>query len=298
MLPFKPLVAAERNEALELGMTESLISYLAQSSARTISPLSAVRRFAAVDQDVIAAGRELGVDAVLDGLIQRDGDRLRVSVRLLQVKDGTQLWVRVFEQPFEKVFAVQDAIVAQIADAFDVSEPQPAIRHDTVDSEAFLLFASGRFAFQRLTEASLAQAIDFFEQAVAVDPNYARAYAGLADAYMLLAVLGIQSTEGVYAKARAATALRLDPELAPAHVSLAQVLLVHDHDLDGARRELDRAVELDPSYAPAYFYRGALHMSRGDAEAAFTALDQATKMDPYRLATVSQRLDIAASTPL
>jgi TolB-like protein len=292
VLPFKPLVAAERNEVLELGMAESLISYLARSSRREIRPLSAVRRFAAVDQDAVAAGRALDVDAVLEGLLQRAGDRLRVSVRLLRVDDGSQLWARTFEQPFTEIFAVQDAIVAQIADAIDEPAPRAAaLRHDTENPEAFVLFASGSLAFSRLTEPSLHQAIEFFERAVALDSGYARAHAGLADAYMLLAVLGLRTPEDVHANARAAaeTALRLDAGLAPAHVSLAQVLLVHDHDLDGARRELDRAVELDASYAPAYFYRGTLAMFRGDAEAALAALDRAMKLDPYRLATRAAR---------
>jgi tetratricopeptide (TPR) repeat protein len=273
-------------------MAESLIAYLARSSEREIRPLSAVRRFGAVAQDAVAAGRELDVDAVLEGLMQRAGDRLRVSVRLLRVNDGRQLWARTFEQPFTEIFAVQDAIVAQIAAAVDEPAPRAAtVRHGTEDPEAFVLFASGSLAFSRLTEPSLRQAIEFFERAVALDPGYARAHAGLADAYMLLAVLGIRSPEAVHAKARAAaeTALRLDADLAPAHVSLAQVMLVHDHDLDGARRELDRAVELDASYAPAYFYRGTLAMFRGDAESAFAELDRAMKLDPYRLATRAAR---------
>jgi serine/threonine-protein kinase len=256
VLPFKPLLAAERNEALELGMTESLIAHLAQNSGRTIRPLSAVRRFGAIDQDPIAAGRELGTEAVLDVLMQREGDQLRVSVRLLQVKDGRQLWAHSFEQPFTRIFAVQDAIVSQITEAlvWPQSATTPGSRRDTQDSEAFALFASGRFAYLHLTEPSLLQAIDFYEQAVARDPGYARAYAGIADSYVLLAVLGARDPNLVFPKARSAveTALKLNSELAAAHTSLAQIKMVHDHDLDGAGRELARAVELDPAYARTY----------------------------------------------
>jgi TolB-like protein len=120
ILPFKPLVPTERNESLELGMTESLISSLSQHSSQPISPLSSVRRYAALDQDAVAAGRELGVDAVLDGSLQRRGDRLRVSVRLLRVADGRQLWAQSFDQAFTSIFDVQDVIAARVAQALSV----------------------------------------------------------------------------------------------------------------------------------------------------------------------------------
>jgi DNA-binding winged helix-turn-helix (wHTH) protein/TolB-like protein len=288
VLPFKPLVAAQRNEALELGMSESLIAHLAQSPGRTIRPLSAVRRFGAVDQDAIAAGRELGAEAVIDGLMQREGDRLRVYVRLLQVKDGRQLWAQSFEQPFTRIFAVQDALVAQISAALVWPLPGTSLgaRRDTQDPEAYALFASGRFAYLRLTEPSLLLAIDFYERAVARDPGYARAYAGIADCYVLLAVLGTRSPGLVYPKARSAveTALKLNSDLAAAHVSLAQIEMVHEHDLEGAWRELTRAIELDPQYAPTQFYLANLYAFRGDVEGELATFDRAVQLDPYTLA--------------
>jgi Tfp pilus assembly protein PilF len=200
--------------------------------------------------------------------MQRDGDRLRVSLRLLQVKDGRQLWAQSFEQPFTRIFAVQDAIVPQIAEALvwpRCGNTADSLR-DTQDSEAYALFVSGRFAYLRLTEPSLVQAIDFFEQAVARDPGYARAYAGIADCNVLLAVLRARGSDVVYRKARSAveTALKLNAELAAAHVSLAQIEMVHNHDLESAGRELTRAIELDPGYAPAQFYLAQLHAFRRD----------------------------------
>jgi DNA-binding winged helix-turn-helix (wHTH) protein/TolB-like protein/tetratricopeptide (TPR) repeat protein len=295
ILPFKPLLTSERDEALELGMTESLISHMAQNSQQKIQPLSSVRRFTAIDQDAVTAGRALGVDAVLDGLMQRDHDRLRVSVRLLQVKDGRQLWARTFEQPFTRIFEVEDSIVSQIAYSL-VWQPKPINTHppwrETTDSEAFALFASGRFAELRLTEPSVVQAIGFFEEAIARDPNYARPYAGIADCNVLLvAVLGARSADEMYPKARsaAAKALTLNPNLAAAHVSLGQIKMVYDRDLQGAEHELARARELDLDYAPTYFYLGTLYAFKGDVDRALATFDRAVQLDPYMLAIRAAR---------
>ncbi len=222
ILPFKPLLPAERNESLELGMTESLIASLGQHSRQVISPLSSVRRYAALDQDAIAAGRELGVDTVLDGSVQRRGERLRVAVRLLRVADGRQLWAQSFDQEFTTIFEVQDVIASRVAQALAVRWVGSASTRGapyTQDPEAYALYASGRFAWTRQSEQSLLQAIGFFEQAIARDPNYALAYAGLADSHAVLGVFGIRAPHEVFPKARSAVdkALSIDPDLA-AHI--------------------------------------------------------------------------------
>jgi len=160
ILPFKPLLPAERNESLELGMAESLISHLSQPGRQAISPLSSVRRYGALDQDPIAAGRELGVDTVLDGSLQRSGNRLRVAARLLRVADGQQLWAQSFDQDFTTIFDVQDTIAARVAQAISVGQGVGSTRGTpyTQDSEAYALYASGQFAWARQTEPSLLQA--------------------------------------------------------------------------------------------------------------------------------------------
>ena len=289
ILPFKPLLAAERNESLELGMTESLISSLSQHSRQAIAPLSSVRRYAALDQDAIAAGRELGVDTVLDGSLQRRDDRLRVSVRLLRVADGRQLWAQSFDQDFTTIFEVQDVIAARVAQALSVrwvgSRSTRGAPY-TQDPEAYALYASGRLAWTRQTETSLLQAIDFFEQAIARDPNYALAYSGLADSYALLGVFGIRAPHDVFPKARRAVeqALAIDPNLAAAHSALGHIKVQYEHDWEGAAQEYARAIRLDPSLALTYHRRGLLYAMQGDIDSAIAASERAQQLEPLWLA--------------
>lgn len=182
ILPFKPLIATERDPALELGMADTLIGQLAQGG-QAISPLSSVRRFDRLNQDPVDAGRPLHVDAVLDGSIQRQGERLRISVRLLRVADSKQLWSESFDRTFTGIFAVQDAIARRIvtALAYKAAALGDKTAAGTRDARAYKSYAAGRFASMRLTHASLTQAMALYGQAVAEDPNYALAYAGLAD---------------------------------------------------------------------------------------------------------------------
>jgi TolB-like protein len=288
ILPFKPLLPSERNESLELGMTESLIASLGQYRPQAISPLSSVRRFAALDQDAVAAGRALGVDTVLDGSLQRRRDRLRVSVRLLRVSDGRQLWAQNFDQDFTTIFDVQDIIAARVAHALSVRLIGAGSLHGapyTPDPEAYALYASGRLAWTRQTEASLLQAIAFFEQAIARDSNYALAYSGLSDSYAVLGVFGIRAPHEVFPKARHAAekALLINPNLASAHAALGHIKVQYEHDWDGAAREYARAVQLDPSLALTHHRQGLLYAMQGNIDGAVAAADRAQQLEPLWL---------------
>ena len=289
ILPFKPLLPAERNESLELGMAESLISHLSQHSRQAISPLSSVRRYRGLDQDPIAAGRALGVDAVLDGSLQRRGDRLRVAVRLLRVADGQQLWAQSFDQDFTTIFDVQDTIAARVAEAVAVRWIGAGAARGTPytqDPEAYALYASGQFAWTRQTEPSLLQAVAFFEQALQRDPSYALAYASLADSYALLGIFGMRAPHEVFPKARRAVekALSIDPNLAAAHAALGHIRMMYEHDWDGAAREYQRALQLDPSLASAYHRRGLLYAMQGDIDRAIETNDRAQQLEPLWIA--------------
>jgi DNA-binding winged helix-turn-helix (wHTH) protein/TolB-like protein/Tfp pilus assembly protein PilF len=289
ILPFKPLLPAERNESLELGMAESLISQLSRHSREAISPLSSVRRYGKLDQDPIAAGRELGVATVLDGSLQRSGDRLRVVVRLLRVADGQQLWAQSFDQNFTTIFEVQDTIAVRVAQAISMGQIGGGSTRGipyTQDPEAYALYASGQFAWARQTEPSLLQAIGFFEQAIGRDPNYALAYASLADTYALLGIFGIRAPHEVFPKARRAVeqALSIDPDLAAAHSASGHIKMMYDRDWDGAAREYQHALELDPGLALVYHRRGLLYAIQGDIERALETNARAQQLEPLWLA--------------
>ncbi len=289
ILPFKPLVPEQRNPSLELGMADSLILQLAGRDDQAVTPLSSVRRYAAVDQDALAAGRDLKVDTVLDGLIHRQDDHLRVSARLLRVADGRQLWTQTFDEPFTDIFEVQDAIATRIASALAVQAPSAEVlarRRGTQDPEAYALYVSGRFAYARLTEPTLLQAIDFYQQAVKRDPGYARAYAGIADCYSLLGVIGSRAPKETFPLARAAAdkALELDPQLAAAHTARAHIRLVFDFDARGALEDLTRAAQIDPELGVIYFYRGTAYGARGEIERSRQEFQRAQQLEPYLLA--------------
>lgn len=288
ILPFKPLLPTERNESLEFGMTESLISSLSQHSPQPISPLNSVRRYAALDQDAVAAGRELGVDTALDGSLQRRGDRLRVSVRLLRVGDGRQLWAQSFDQAFTTIFDVQDVIAARVAQALAVRWVGSGSKRGapyTQDPEAYALYASGQFALTRQTEPSQLQAIAFFEQAIARDPNYALAYAGLADSYAVLGVFGMRAPNEVFPRARRAVekALSIDPDLAAAHSALGHIKMQYEYDWEGAAREYARAIQLDSLLAVTYQRRGRLYALQGDIDRGVAEAERAQQLEPLWL---------------
>lgn len=290
VLPFKPLVAEGRDESLELGMTESLIAKLSAMEGVVIHPLSSVRRFAAPDQDPLAAGRTLGAQAVLDGLLQLRDGKLRVSARLLDVSTGQQLWAGSFDEPFTTIFGVQDAITERVSDALRVPLSKQisgtVAKRVTTDSEAYLLYANGRLAWSRLTEPSLLQAIGYYQKAIERDPRYALAHSGLADCYAMLGVFGMRAPREVFPQARAADqkALEIDPELAAAHATLGHIKVQYELDWNGGMDEYTRAVELDPSHAHTYHYRGILFALRGDIARSLADLQHAQQLEPLWIA--------------
>jgi eukaryotic-like serine/threonine-protein kinase len=190
VLPFKPLLADSRDEALELGLADTLITRLSSLKNVTVRPLSAVRRYTALDQDPVAAGRELKAQAVLEGSIQKVGARIRVTARLISVADGGTLWTRQFDERWTDIFAVQDAISQRVADDLMApltgEERNELARNYTTDSEAYRLYMEGRYQWGKRTGAGMRKAVESFQQAIGRDPNYAPAYVGLADAYATL----------------------------------------------------------------------------------------------------------------
>ncbi len=286
VLPFKPLAAIDRDEALELGMSDSLISALGRLRRITVRPISAVRRYSGLEQDAVAAGRELRVESVLEGNIQRADERIRITARLFRVEDGAILWSETFDEKFTDIFAVQDSIAQKITGALAVKltggERSDLLQKYTVNTEAYQLYLRGRFFWTKVTPEGLQRSLDLYSQAIDLDPNYALAYAGLADSYNLLGSYGFWPMSESHPKARAAAekALDLDDSLAEAHTSLATVIADYYWDWDAAERHFNRAIELNPNYPIARYWHSQ-HLSRlGRHDEAIEEAKRALAMDP------------------
>ena len=285
ILPFKPLVAENRNEALELGLADTLISKLSGNEQIAVRPLSAIRRFTSVDQDSLAAGRQLGVESVLDGTIQTWGDRIRISAKLLRTNDGMQLWAGQYDEKSTDIFTVQDAISERVAAALKIRLTEKRKKHSTENIEAHQLYMRGRFHIAKLTPPDLLASIPYFEQALELDPGYALAYTGLSQAYGVLGITGEMATSEAFPKARAAEekAMQIDDGLGEAHISLCMGKFWYDWDWRGAESSCLRALEIDPNNADFHAYFAQVLSSTGRHDEALAHAKRARELNPVNL---------------
>jgi TolB-like protein/DNA-binding winged helix-turn-helix (wHTH) protein/Tfp pilus assembly protein PilF len=289
VLPFKPLISGQRDEYLEIGMADTLITKLSSLKQVVVRPTSAVRQYTDPQQDALTAGRNLQVASVLDGSIQRLGDRIRVSVRLISIKDGATLWADKFDERFTDIFAVQDSISEKVAGLLAVKltgdDRARMAKRYTKNTEAYQLYLMGRYHWNKRTEDGFRKGIEYFNQAIKLDPSYALAYSGSADCYALLSnSSSLAPREGFpKAKAAAAQALEIDDALAEAHTSLAFVLYQFEYDFADAEREFKRAIELNPNYATAHHWYSDYLLTMGRADEALLEMQTAQQNDPLSL---------------
>jgi TolB-like protein len=290
VLPFKPLGNSDGDdEYLGLGLADSLITKLGGLRQLIVRPTSAVRKYAGPEQDPLAAGREQRVEAVLDSSLQRDGERIRVTVRLLQVGDGATLWTyQCDEQYCADIFAMQDAISEKVAAAMVAQlsgeERRALRRHGTENREAYEQYLKGRYFLNKGWGGQVQKGIECFKQAVALDPNYALAFAGLADSYWAMVVAQSSALEMMpKAKDAATRALALDPGLAEAHIALANVRAYYDWDWPEAEREFKQALALKPGLAEAHLWHSHYLSALGQFQEALAEIEQARYLDPLSL---------------
>jgi TolB-like protein/class 3 adenylate cyclase len=286
VLPFKPLIEENRDQVLELGMADTLIAKLSNTRRIIVSSLNAVRKYSGLEQDSSAAGRELQVNSVLEGNVQKVGDRIRVTARLINVADGASLWAGTFDEKFTDVFAVQDVISQKVADALALrlsgDEKNQLTKRYTDNVEAYQLYLTGRYHHARLIPPEIRTAMNFYQQAINRDPNYALAYFGLAEANRSLAITSdVPSKDSIpQAKAAARKALAIDDSLAEAHASLSFSLIWFDWDWAGAERESKRAIALNPNSPMAHFAYAHLLSNLGRHNEAVAEGMRAVELDP------------------
>jgi DNA-binding winged helix-turn-helix (wHTH) protein/tetratricopeptide (TPR) repeat protein len=286
VLPFRVLGARGDDEYLGVGMADALITRLSRTGRVVVRPTRAVLRFADLAVDPREVGRELKVDAVLDGTVQRQGDRLRVTVQLVPLSASFTPWAERFDAAFTDVFAVQDAAAEQVARALALelgaAERGKLTRRHTNDLAAYQAYVKGRYFWGRLTAAALERAFTGFAEAVGLDGAYALPHAGLADIYLILGFASVTPPAEAWRLARqsAEAALARDETLAEAHVSLAYVSLFQDWDWDAAAAGLERAVSLDPHSPAAQQWRALYLDMRGRFDEAMRAVRRAQELDP------------------
>jgi len=285
VLPFRSLT--NDGEHLGLGMADALITKLGSTKRVRVHSTGAVQKYAVPGLDPVAAGRDLQVDAVLEGSIQTARDRLRTTVRLLRVGDGSTLWAGTFDEPLTDIFSVQDSISQRIAGALALelteAEKDLLTRRDTSDSEAYQLYLRGRFFWNKRTRDGFERGVDFFRQAAEKDPAYARAYSGLADSYIGMTYYQYvpPQTSMPLARAAALKALEIDGSLAEAHVSLAHVKANYEWNWPEADRLFKRAIELNPDYATAHQWYGIHYLTpMGRIDEAIAETRRAQRIEP------------------
>jgi len=271
------------------GLTESIINSLTQLQNLRVVARSSVFRYKGREADPMAAGRELGVRAVLTGRIMQRGDNLNISAELMDVRDNKQLWGEQYERKVSDLLTVQREIAKEIANnlrpKLSGADQSRVTKNYTENAEAYQLYLKGRFYFNKRTAAAEAKGIEYFQQAVEKDPNYALAYTGLADCYSLLGLqidVALLSPREAIPKAKAAAmkALEMDDTLAEAHTSLAFIRLNYDWDWSGSEREFKRAIDLNPNSANAHHWYAHYLMAMSRTDESLTESKRALELDP------------------
>jgi TolB-like protein/DNA-binding SARP family transcriptional activator len=295
VLPFQPLVLQDRDPSLEMGMADTLIARLSTIREIIVRPISAVRRFADPGQDALSAGRELEVESVLEGSLQRRDKKIRVNVRLLSVSNGAALWAGTFDEPLTDIFALQDAISERVVRALSLElsseDKTRLIKHHTENPDAYQLYLKGRYYWWKNSPEEFSKSRDYFHRAVDADPSYALGYCGLNSYYGYGAAWGMLRPNEAWPKAEAAItkALHLDDTLAEAHLGLAALKMVCYLDWRETELHVKRSIALKPQFDEAHYMYSFFLLVMRRWEEAIAEGRRALSCDPFSV-RISQHL--------
>jgi len=293
VLPFENRSGNSESEYLSDGLAESLIYRLSQLSNLKVSPRSSAFRYKGKEIDAEKIGNELGVDAVMSGRLTQHGDDLTISVDLIDVRNKKTLWGEQFERKMSDLLATQHEIAAAIADKLQLrlsgKDSRGITKQDTTNNEAYQLYLQGRYLWNKRSSQNLKKATELLRAATEKDPNFALAYAGLADCYAVsYYYIGERPRELMpLAKTYAAKAIELDPTLAEPHTTLAFTAWLLDWDRVAAEREFLRAIQLNPNYPTAHQWYSRYLRGIGRMNEAFREIKRAEALDPLSLVIIN-----------
>jgi TolB-like protein/Flp pilus assembly protein TadD len=288
VLPFENLSADADQDFFTDGFTDEMISELGKLDPDRLGVIArtTTRLYKNARKDIGQIHQELGVDYVLEGSIRRAANRVRITAQLVQTNDMTHLWAESYDRDVSDVLTIQSEVAMKIAHSLTLAlrRPDAQSTRGTTSSTAYDLYLRGRSFREQATEESARKAIEYFQRAIAADPQYARAHAGIADAYWLLGAPGWEVEKPMAlldrAQASAERALAIDPQLAEAHAVLAMVRLSYRWDRAGAEREIQEAIRLNPSSALAHQYYSTALTTMGRFDEAVAESRRALELDP------------------
>src|SRR5256886_15539801 len=290
VLPFDNLSGDPQNAYFSEGVQDEILTRLAKIAELKVISRTSTQRFKSAPNDLRQIAQQLGVANILEGSVQKANDQARVNVQLINALTDAHLWADTYDRKLTDIFAVETEIAKTVADVLQAkltgSEQHVIAARPTANAEAHQLYLKGRFFWNKRTGSDLKKSIDYFQQAIAADPNYALAYAGVADGYVWLPAYTAGTPQDCYPKAMAAAkkALELDDTLAEAHTTLAIAIWLYTFDSSQAIREFQRAIELNPNYAIAHQQYGNITLSAlGRFDDAIAEGKRAVELDPLSL---------------
>ncbi|MDE1858654.1 MAG: tetratricopeptide repeat protein, partial [Thaumarchaeota archaeon] len=287
ILPFANMSPDPADEYFADGMTEELIGAMSRIAGLRVIARTSVMGYKRSPKRIDEVAKELDVGTVLEGSVRKAGERVRISVQLIDSKTGEHLWSDSYDRDLKDALAIQSDISKTVAEELEVKllshEKASFEKRRTVNPDAYLLYLKGRSYWAERTELNTKNAIECFEQAIALDPAMAPAYSGLADCYNVLSDYGWMQPDRAspMAKQYSIKALEVDPDLAEAHASLAWTLMSYSWDFVSAGREFRRATALRPNYAIAYHWYAILHLFLRKCDDALSLEQRAYELDPY-----------------
>jgi len=289
ILPFANISPDVADEYFADGMTDELIAVLSKIAGLRVVARTSAMRYKGEKATANRIGQELKVGSLVEGSVRKSKNRVRITVQLVDTKSEEDLWTETYDRDLQDIFSVQSDIAQQVAKALQlrlgVRESSAIRQHQTQNPEAYSLYLKGRNRWNSRSENEINRATKYFEEAIGRDPQYALAYAGLADCYSILGYYGFRRAAVVYPRAKelAEKALLLDETVAEPHASLGQALMQYYFDWKRSGSELDRALELNPSYATAHFWRATHYMELGQIDNSLTQVRKAVELDPLSM---------------